>query len=865
MTHQAVEPTTAGPSPHPFTGRERELGALCDDIVSVGLHTLAGQPLPHCRVLLIAGAPGSGRTALAEEFVRRIADRYPGGVLRARLTESGGTPVPGERAARDLLAALARLGTAVSVPPPGADDDTVTAALRDALARRGRLVLLLDDVAHADQVLDLAPESRDCLVVAVSAGPLTGVPDVRPCTLGGLDRASAVAMLTRYAGSAPRITVDPRGAEALAERCGDLPAALTLMGGWFGAHPKLSVLDATRALDAVAEAAGSGEQEPPAEAEGEDPAEDEGPSGRPRPGAGHGPSGAYRTSGAAGGHAGVPEDPDEDEDDGLEDPDDGDSTDRVGGRTARGDRVDRAAHGDHRDFERRTGHTGHAGHTGHTSRADHGSLAGHSSPWVDRDGEDGPAAPPRARTRPPAPLVHTFRLVHDSLATAPARLLRLLALAPAGFVDPQIASALGGCSVSTAHAALDRFVRLGLLRALGGDRYQVPGCLDPLLRAELAARERPADTLLARARMLERLVRQLQACRAVCEPAGSPARDRMAELPHGLRFTHPAGARAWLETRRPALLAATRTAVTESQGALDTLARRLVSALARAFDAHREPEEAAPELYRLHELVLRVAERGRMPRERAAALLNLGDLDARNDRFEQALVRYRTALDAAREGGDEQAAGRAMESLGACYAELEEWERAADWYGRALEARLAQDRRADQEAAARLHGRIGTVHACAGSWEEALRAWRAAAAAFRRLHDPADHARALAEVARVQQHAERPQEALRTFKQALAVAYRAGEEGLAAALELRTAEAAERVGELRAARRHRAAARRLLGGREPDTGPGLPLPRGAGRKGDGDPRGPRGHSAEPGGAGRGRVSRGYAAERERDR
>ncbi|WP_240510409.1 tetratricopeptide repeat protein, partial [Streptomyces albus] len=103
----------------------------------------------------------------------------------------------------------------------------------------------------------------------------------------------------------------------------------------------------------------------------------------------------------------------------------------------------------------------------------------------------------------------------------------------------------------------------------------------------------------------------------------------------------------------------------------------------------------------------------------AAALLNLGDLDARNDRFEQALVRYRTALDAAREGGDEQAAGRAMESLGACYAELEEWERAADWYGRALEARLAQDRRADQEAAARLHGRIGTVHACAGSWEEA--------------------------------------------------------------------------------------------------------------------------------------------------
>ncbi|WP_369205461.1 AAA family ATPase [Streptomyces sp. PU-14G] len=737
MTDQAGEPAATGPSPHPFTGRGRELSALRQDIERVGLHTLAGQPPPHCRILLIAGAPGSGRTALAEEFVRRVADRYPGGVLRARLTDPGGAPVPTERTARDLLAALAAspgpgaAGQAAprpyqyAVPAPGADEAAVAEAFRAALTHRGRTVLLLDDVADSEQLLDLVPGGRDCLVVAVATGPLTDVPDVRPCTLGGLERSASVALLARYAGSSPRFTVDPRSAETLAEQCGDLPAALTLMGGWLGSRPMLSVQQAANALAEVA-----------AGPEGAEPEDGGGLTGQ----------GADGARGAAESGPGPAREPAETAETGVPVP-------------------VREATGAERTTARGT----------------------------------------------PEPLVRAFQLVHGSLARSSARLLRLLALAPAGCVDPQTASSLGGCSVSTACLALDEFVRLGLLRALGGDRYQVPGCLDPLLRAELAAHERPADAMLARARMLERLVRQLQACRAVCEPAGSPGRERLAGMPRGLRFAHRSEARSWLQARRPALLAAARMAVAEGGGELDTLARRMISALARAFDAHRDPEEAAPELYRLHELVLRVAERGRMHRERAAALLNLGDLDAGTDRFEGALVRYRAALDAAREGEDEWAAGRAMESLAGGYAELEDWERAADWYGRALALRLTRGERADREAAARLHGRIGAVHTYAEHWDEALRAWRASASAFRRLRDPAAQARALAEVARVQECAGRPHEALRSCDQALSAARGAGDGRLAAALELRAAGVCERVGDLRAAQRHRTAAERLLG------------------------------------------------------
>ncbi|MYS39848.1 hypothetical protein GTY23_01005, partial [Streptomyces sp. SID5998] len=118
----------------------------------------------------------------------------------------------------------------------------------------------------------------------------------------------------------------------------------------------------------------------------------------------------------------------------------------------------------------------------------------------------------------------------------------------------------------------------------------------------------------------------------------------------------------WLRARRPALLAAARLAVAD--GELDTLARRLMSQLVRAMVAHLGTQAAAGDLYGVHRLVLDVARRRHLPREQAAALLNLADLDARTGRTADALARYRAALDAGRAANDPYATGRAMESVG---------------------------------------------------------------------------------------------------------------------------------------------------------------------------------------------------------
>ncbi|MFE1466167.1 tetratricopeptide repeat protein [Streptomyces nigra] len=658
MTDQVVD--TGGvrtsartPDGSQFLGRTRELKELRADIERAGLDTLSGRKAPRARVLLIAGRPGSGRTALAEELVRQVGDRYPDGVLRARLSEPDGTPVPVARTARDLL-------TDLDVPaPPGAAEDDLSAALREALADR-RVLLLLDDAADAEQVDALLPDTPECLAVVVSGGPLTGISDVRPCTLGGLDTKSAVELLTRLSG-AVRITVDPRAAEGLVEVCQGQPAALTLAGGWLAARPKSAVSDLAKQLRA--------------------------------------------------------------------------------------------------------------------------------------EGEEG---------TPPGRLL---RLVHASLPAPAARMLRLLTLAPAGLVDPHGASALAGCSVDGAHTTLDDLAALGLLHRLDSPlpQYRVPGCLHPLLKALSETQDRPAEVQLARARMLERTVRLLQSCRAITETDSPETRQKLLGVPRALRFPNPRSAADWLRLRRPALLASARAAVAD--GELDTLARRLMSQLVRAMAAHFGTQAAAGDLYEIHGLVLDVAERRNLPREKAAALLNLGDLDARTGRTRAALARFRAALDAGREADDPYATGRAMESVGGAHLELGDYDRAADWFGRALAQRLARGERAET---ARLYGRTAEAHTYAGRYGEAQRNWRAAVAVHRKNGDVAGHARALSELARVQEYAGRPEDSLRTCQEAIEWARRAEDVRLQGALYLRLADTLDRLGDPAAAELHRGAARRML-------------------------------------------------------
>ncbi|MGE7433953.1 tetratricopeptide repeat protein [Kitasatospora sp. NPDC001175] len=750
------------PVPALFSGRRTELAALA---------AAAARPVRgRSPVVVLAGRPGSGRTTLAVRFVRSIAHAYPDGVLFTRLSAPDGNRVPPGQIARQLLEQLGPVPDAVLVPGSGdGAGGPACGALREAQAGR-RLLLLLDDARDAGQLWPLLADEPGCLVVATTAGPLTGIEDIDPVILGGLDQPSAGDLLSGLVGGT-RIGCDPVGAADLAEACGSGPATLRLMAGWLRNHPKAAVTEAVRALAQAAPAAaakatvvaqgGAGgrsgavkEQPPKPVLRGQAGPRDGvlvsvptgGPAGEAagsgavarligqaaRLGAGNRSTRA--TTGDAAGRG--PGDPGE------------------GTATAPGSReAVRAGDGRPRRADRGRPGTGAVpAAAGDISKAAGGRpvetergrpVDGRGLPGAEPGpGADGQAGRRRggqdaeAAAQGPVPVPDTdplstaFDLTYRSLNPAQARMLRMLTLAPAQLADLRTASALVGCPPPEAEAVMRQLAERELLdveppAADGTPRYRLPGRLYLRLVRLRDAADRPAELQLARARLLERLVRLVDSARQLLDPAAGPVTD---PLPGPIRLRTAAQAADWLIGERESLFGAVAEAI--GQADLDGSAGRLVTALLRALPL---TGAAAPaDLYKLHGLVLKVAERGGATRRAAAALLNLGDLQAAAGRWEQAAARYRAALDHARTAADDPARARALEGIGECHRALGDPVRAADWYGRALALRQGLN---DRPAEARLLVRTAEAHAGQRRFEEADREYRAALALLRRLGD----------------------------------------------------------------------------------------------------------------------------------
>ena len=213
-----------------FSGREDYLDRLRD--------LVCGRDPVRPPVAVIAGPPGTGKTALAVRLGHLVRDSFPDGQL---YLDMRGATEP-----RDPAGALFDLLRGLDVPESAvpSDPERRSAALRSELASR-RVLIVLDDVATASQVLPLLPGTGASALVITSRRmltELTGADCVRLDVLGSED---AAALLRRFAGAGRD---DAPAVAEVVEACGNLPLAIRIAGGRLVQRPDLTVADLARRL-----------------------------------------------------------------------------------------------------------------------------------------------------------------------------------------------------------------------------------------------------------------------------------------------------------------------------------------------------------------------------------------------------------------------------------------------------------------------------------------------------------------------------------------------------------------------------------------------------------------------------------------
>ncbi|GAA3347369.1 hypothetical protein GCM10020358_61900 [Amorphoplanes nipponensis] len=234
------EPAGAVPAPAPeprpaqmpagvghFAGREPDLAALTAALP---------QPGADPRIVLVSGAGGLGKTALAVRWAHTVADRFPDGQIFLDLHGSAKDAALSPDAA--VRAALLAVGVPPGRLPAGFEE---RAALFRTRLYHQRVLLVADDAGCVGQLLPLVPPTASSLLVATSRSRLTALAahhEVRTVGLRPLAGDRARDLLCGIVG-AERLA-GPGGAEVV-ELCGGWPLTLRQAGATLAARSTQSL------------------------------------------------------------------------------------------------------------------------------------------------------------------------------------------------------------------------------------------------------------------------------------------------------------------------------------------------------------------------------------------------------------------------------------------------------------------------------------------------------------------------------------------------------------------------------------------------------------------------------------------------
>lgn len=246
-------PTPTSPVPVPaelpadtpdFTGR-------ADALDEITAHLTPDEPHGNAtRVVVIAGMPGVGKTALAVHLAHQLRHRFEDGQLHVELAGSSDAP-------RDIMDALHEVLHSLGVPrthiPEGLEERSKL--LRSTTASR-RLLLVLDDASSLADVRPMLPGGPHCGVILTSRRRLHGLAGAQNVDLQVFACQEGLDLLASLIGR-QRLEQESEAADRLVALCGGLPLALRCIGGRLAAMPGLPLArvadQLARSRDVIAE------------------------------------------------------------------------------------------------------------------------------------------------------------------------------------------------------------------------------------------------------------------------------------------------------------------------------------------------------------------------------------------------------------------------------------------------------------------------------------------------------------------------------------------------------------------------------------------------------------------------------------
>ncbi|MEU8928938.1 BTAD domain-containing putative transcriptional regulator [Streptomyces sp. NPDC048409] len=185
-------------------------------------------------VAVVAGGPGVGKSCLVTHAARLASRYFPDGQLYLDLAATSDEPRDPALMLAEALRALSIVGSAI---PKGLSE---RAALYRSLLADRRMLVVLDDAGHADQVLPLLPAADGCAVLITSRTLLTHLPGARHLDLDVLSPAEARELFTGIVGR-ERVAREPTEADAILDCCGNLPLAIRIASARLTGRPAWSL------------------------------------------------------------------------------------------------------------------------------------------------------------------------------------------------------------------------------------------------------------------------------------------------------------------------------------------------------------------------------------------------------------------------------------------------------------------------------------------------------------------------------------------------------------------------------------------------------------------------------------------------